>query len=150
MLQTHASAGADGDQCGDGHADATPSCTHDCPGGCGRRVPRHHFACRPCWYRLPVDLRRPIAATHGRDFGAHMAAMDDAIRWYATGLPLAVVLTCTDCDRSYEPTHQDLAAGRLGCPEPDCGGWTFSSRADRADHPHRPVQALREIAGVGS
>ena len=31
-------------------------------------------------------------------------------------LPLAVVLTCCTCDR-----------GRLGCPDPDCGGWTFTS-----------------------
>ncbi len=37
-----------------------------------------------------------------------------------------VVLTCTDCDTTYEPTGADLA-GRLGCPDPDCGGWVFSS-----------------------
>ena len=41
--------------------------------------------------------------------------------------PLGVVLSCTDCDHVYEPTAADLAAGRTGCPDPDCGGWTFSS-----------------------
>ncbi len=39
----------------------------------------------------------------------------------------AVVLCCTDCDLVYEPTAQDFDAGRGGCPDPDCGGWTFSS-----------------------
>ena len=42
-------------------------------------------------------------------------------------LPLAVVLTCTDCDQTYEPSVEAIARGRLGCPDPDCGGWTFSS-----------------------
>ena len=41
--------------------------------------------------------------------------------------PGVVVLCCTDCDHVYEPTAADLAAGRAGCPDPDCGGWTFSS-----------------------
>ena len=41
--------------------------------------------------------------------------------------PLAVVLTCTDCDTTYEPTAEAVARGRFGCPDPDCGGWTFSS-----------------------
>ena len=46
-----------------------------------------------------------------------------------TGAPPApgVVLVCTDCDHVYEPTAGDLAAGRTGCPDPDCGGWIFSS-----------------------
>ena len=42
-------------------------------------------------------------------------------------LPLAVVLTCCTCDTTYEPTPEAIARGRLGCPDPDCGGWTFSS-----------------------
>jgi len=42
-------------------------------------------------------------------------------------LPLAVVLTCTDCDHTYEPSVEDFVRGRTGCPDPDCGGWTFSS-----------------------
>jgi len=39
----------------------------------------------------------------------------------------AVVLTCTDCDTTYQPSVEDVASGRSGCPDPDCGGWTFSS-----------------------
>ncbi len=42
-------------------------------------------------------------------------------------LPLAVALTCCTCDTTYEPTAEAIARGRLGCPDPDCGGWTFSS-----------------------
>jgi len=37
------------------------------------------------------------------------------------------VLCCTDCDHVYESTTQDLDTGRAGRPDPDCGGWTFSS-----------------------
>ena len=43
----------------------------------------------------------------------------------ATEPTLAVVLTCTKCQRTYEPTAEAVATGRLGCPDPDCGGWTF-------------------------
>jgi len=57
--------------------------THACPGGCGHQVPRHHFACRNCWARLPADLRQPISTTYQRDPVAHMDAMADAMEWYA-------------------------------------------------------------------
>jgi len=56
--------------------------THDCPGGCGRPVPRHRFACRSCWHRLPIDLRCPITANYRRDLAAHAQAMTAARRWY--------------------------------------------------------------------
>jgi len=45
----------------------------------------------------------------------------------AVEVPLAVVLTCCTCDQTYEPTAEAIGRGRLGCPDPDCGGWTFSS-----------------------
>ena len=45
----------------------------------------------------------------------------------ATEPALAVVLTCTDCDQTYEPTPEAIARNRFGCPDPDCGGWTFTS-----------------------
>jgi len=45
----------------------------------------------------------------------------------ATEPALAVVLTCTDCQRSYEPTVEDFAAGRTGCPDRACGGWTHTA-----------------------
>lgn len=57
--------------------------THDCPGGCGRPVPQHHFACRPDWYRLPAELQLAIKANYRRDPAAHMQAMADSIAWYA-------------------------------------------------------------------
>ena len=57
--------------------------THNCPGGCGRQVPYHHFSCRSCWYRLPMDLRRPISGNWQRDPVAHAEAMLDAKQWYA-------------------------------------------------------------------
>jgi len=60
---------------------------HDCPGGCGRRVAHDRFACRACWYRLPVELRRPISAAFGRDYGAHAQAMLDALDWYRANRP---------------------------------------------------------------
>ena len=41
--------------------------------------------------------------------------------------PLLVVLSCMTCDLSWEPTPEDFAAGRLGCPDPDCGGWTYAA-----------------------
>ncbi len=44
-----------------------------------------------------------------------------------TELPLRVVLTCTVCDRTHEPSAEDLARGRTSCPDPDCGGWTFTA-----------------------
>lgn len=37
----------------------------------------------------------------------------------------SVILTCTDCGLSFEPSVEDFAAGRTGCPDPDCDGWTF-------------------------
>jgi len=45
----------------------------------------------------------------------------------ATEPALAVVLTCTGCQRSYEPTTGDFAAGRTGCPDRACGGWVWTS-----------------------
>lgn len=56
--------------------------THDCPGGCGAQVARHRYACRDCWYRLPVAFRKPITDNYRRDVGAHMAAMLAAAQWY--------------------------------------------------------------------
>ena len=53
--------------------------------------------------------------------------MNDPTTTTPVQLPLAVVLTCTTCDTAYEPSLEAIARGRLGCPDPDCGGWTFSS-----------------------
>lgn len=56
--------------------------THSCPGGCGTQVPRHRFACRACWYRLPAAYRDAIRRNHRRKTTAHAAAMHDAHAWY--------------------------------------------------------------------
>jgi hypothetical protein len=55
---------------------------HDCPGGCGARVPRWKFACKPCWFRLPREIREKISAQYRRDAAAHRAAMREAMVWY--------------------------------------------------------------------
>lgn len=47
-------------------------------------MPYHLFACRPCWYRLPAELRRPITSNYSRDVDAHFDAMADANDWYQT------------------------------------------------------------------
>ena len=53
--------------------------------------------------------------------------MNDPTTTTPTQMPLAVVLTCTQCQHTYEPTLEAIARNRFGCPDPDCGGWTFSS-----------------------
>lgn len=55
---------------------------HACPGGCGRQVPHHVFACRKCWVRLPLPLRQPISTHFRRDPSQHAAAMTAACEWY--------------------------------------------------------------------
>lgn len=55
---------------------------HRCPGGCTQFIPQHQYACRGCWYRLPVDLRRPITSNYQRNPRAHREAMVDARRWF--------------------------------------------------------------------
>lgn len=59
---------------------------HRCPGQCGRKVPNHLFACRPCWYRLPLSLRQPITDNYRRDAIAHAEAMAEAQLWYLAQL----------------------------------------------------------------
>ena len=56
--------------------------THNCPGGCGHPVARHHYACSSCWPQLPAPLRRAITSSYGRHPGAHGAAIRTANRWY--------------------------------------------------------------------
>ena len=56
-----------------------------------------------------------------------LTAAGRAVLTQAGDPPPPVVLCCTDCDHVYEPTTADLDTGRTGCPDPDCGGWTFSS-----------------------
>jgi hypothetical protein len=58
--------------------------THTCPGGCGTNVTLRLFACRTDWYRLPIDLRRPILDTAHLPLLNHSRAdaVADAVQWY--------------------------------------------------------------------
>jgi len=60
--------------------------THRCPGGCGRHVDNHLFACPADWDRLPPELARPITDTHRTDRLGHAAAMVDARDWYLSAV----------------------------------------------------------------
>lgn len=66
------------------------SVTHACPGGCGRQVPGHHFACHTDWLRLPFELRKPISANYRRDPTAHFEAMTAAMAWYSANRPRSI------------------------------------------------------------
>lgn len=57
--------------------------THTCPGGCGRQVPHHQFACRVDWHRLPGRHQLAISTTYwAGDTQAHSEAMVEAMHWY--------------------------------------------------------------------
>lgn len=62
--------------------------THACPGCGAPGVPRHQLACKPCWFRLPPDLRNAVNGSyHARARGAagvraHRQALTTAMRWY--------------------------------------------------------------------
>lgn len=55
---------------------------HDCPGGCGRQVPYHLYACRNDWYRLPKPYRDEIWRWYQVDIAKHAEAMIAAKSWY--------------------------------------------------------------------
>lgn len=58
---------------------------HGCPGDCGAKVPRHMLACRPCWFRLPADLRTAVTAAyrHRRSSPtAYREALAGALQWF--------------------------------------------------------------------
>lgn len=66
-----------------------PARRHPCPGMCdGPHIPIGFVACKPCWQRLPAQLRDNITRTYRhRHFGAdarraYVAALYDAHRWY--------------------------------------------------------------------
>lgn len=85
--------------------------THACPGGCHRQVPQHLFACKPCWLRLPYDLRQPISANYRRDEAAHLAAMADARHWYREN---PVTLTEPPPSSTLAEQLQDMANMLMG------------------------------------
>ena len=68
--------------------------THPCPGCQTPGVPRHQLACKPCWFRLPQDLRDAVNGTYraksyakrpetrSRAVVAHRQALAAAMTWY--------------------------------------------------------------------
>lgn len=59
--------------------------THLCPGGCGKQVPSHLYACRYDWFRLPINIRNAIwhaYTNHGQLSSQHVEAMNNARTWY--------------------------------------------------------------------
>lgn len=64
-----------------------PGPTHECP-GCGRDgVSRHMFACRACWYALPVELRHRIQHGWRHSASEHVAATAEARAFYRAEQP---------------------------------------------------------------
>jgi hypothetical protein len=63
--------------------------THLCP-RCGAvGVPQHQLSCKPCWWKLPADLRNAVNGTYrartsgGADaVAAHRRAITAALDWY--------------------------------------------------------------------
>lgn len=59
--------------------------THACPGGCGREVELHRYACVHCWVRLPAVLRSRIRESYlRRDWDTHTEATAAADEWLRT------------------------------------------------------------------
>lgn len=56
--------------------------THACPGGCGAKVTYAQLACRTCWFRLPVTIRREVTAGWVDNKARHRAAVVVALAWY--------------------------------------------------------------------
>lgn len=60
-----------------------PRPTHTCPGCKQRQVPRHQLSCRPCWYRLPKELRDQLNGSYHRGTASqHAEAMRACLDWY--------------------------------------------------------------------
>lgn len=71
-------------------APAKPRTTHTCPGCSKREVPRHQLSCRPCWYRLPKNLRDDLNNAYHRGTPEdHAAAMRACLDWYRDNPPKA-------------------------------------------------------------
>lgn len=64
-------------------ADLGIDASHECPyPPCRRRVRRTQFSCPAHWTVLPPAMRRAISSAYGRDWPAHIRAMNAAIDWY--------------------------------------------------------------------
>jgi hypothetical protein len=58
--------------------------SHPCP-SCRAAIPPRLFACRPCWFRLPLDIRDRINFGYGdrqANPTAHRRAMAEGTAWF--------------------------------------------------------------------
>ena len=67
---------------------------HPCPGCGGPGVPQHQLACKPCWLRLPQQLRDAVNGSYRAKSSArlpnvrsaavqaHRRALAAAMAWY--------------------------------------------------------------------
>jgi hypothetical protein len=67
---------------------------HACPGCGALGVPQQQLACKPCWFRLPHDLRNAVNGTYRAKSSArlpntrsaavvaHRQALAAAMTWY--------------------------------------------------------------------
>jgi len=54
--------------------------------------------------------------------------MDNPTTRTPVQLALSLLLTCDDCGEPYQPSPEDFAFGRTGCPSPDCDrGWSWTA-----------------------
>lgn len=61
------------------------SALHECPGKCGALVVRSMLACKPCWYRLPAEIRDQVNFTYRQRISnpmGHIRAVAEASSWY--------------------------------------------------------------------
>lgn len=77
--------------------------THECPGGCGKRVGNELVACAADWRRLPQPYRTSIwRGLRRRDGAAHAAALGLAYQWYERN-PLPKPEPTPEVDKPEEP-----------------------------------------------
>lgn len=58
---------------------------HPCPGCGAPGVPHHQLGCKPCWFRLPKDIRDEVNRAYRarqRDPAAHRRALREATLWW--------------------------------------------------------------------
>ena len=54
--------------------------------------------------------------------------MNDPITSTPEQLPLSLLLTCSNCETSYEPSAEDFTFDRTSCPNQDCTrGWFWTA-----------------------
>lgn len=118
--------------------------THDCPGGCGARVPQHQLACKPDWYRLPAPLRRAVNDAYRRravDPRPHRAALRAALIWYRSSNNPARPPQPQGEDRGAHCQHHELPQPHAG-PGPAFAA-DYPGRCSQCDDGIEPADLIR-------